>query len=172
LKNYDVFIDSNLNKFLSFKYFKAAYKGKNIFATLNLADFYQDGFGELNKNSTKAVKLYRKVIQSGSENSFYVAHAYFNLGIILQNGDGIEKNVTKAMRFYNLSISNEPSAYYPSLLMKLNSKMENMIIKEILFGLINSFISKFTNPSLLLYGICSFLIFYCCFFVSLYYQKE
>jgi hypothetical protein len=42
-KNYDVFISANFNKFLSYKYFKMAYKSKNVYATLNLADFYHHG---------------------------------------------------------------------------------------------------------------------------------
>lgn len=40
---YDIFIDKNYNKLLSFKYFKMASQVKNVYATLQLADFYYYG---------------------------------------------------------------------------------------------------------------------------------
>jgi hypothetical protein len=36
-------MDKDYNKFLSFKYFKMAKKLKNVFAMLNLADYYHFG---------------------------------------------------------------------------------------------------------------------------------
>jgi len=149
-----------------------AYKAKNIFATLTLADFYHFGFGELDSNYTKAMKLYRKVIQSGNENSFYISHAYFNLGMMNQFGYGIDKNTTKATRFYNLSIDNEPNSYYPSLLMKYLIRLENSNIADMFLNPFYSGFNLIITPGLFSYGIITFVILYAIFFISLYYQKD
>jgi len=68
----------------------------------------------------KAYELYIKVVESGSETSFYTSHAYFNLGIMNAFGEGVPRNYTKALRFYNLSTNYEPNSYYPALAMKYN----------------------------------------------------
>ncbi len=149
-----------------------AYRAKNIFATLNLAEFYHYGFGDLPRNATKAADLYRKVILSGSENSFYVSHAYFNLGLLTQDGVGIEKNLTKALRFYNLSSHNEPNAYYPSLLMRYSIDYQNISFGGVISSFTDNLWLKFTTPGLLTYSIIIFFVFYICFFISLYFQKE
>jgi len=46
-------------------------------------------FGDLPINHSKAKELYKKVIQSGSGNNFYTAHAYFSLGMMNHFGNGI-----------------------------------------------------------------------------------
>ncbi len=149
-----------------------AYKAKNIFATLNLAEFYHYGFGDLTRNATKAADLYRKVILSGSENSFYVSHAYFNLGLLTQYGIGIEQNLTKALRFYNLSSQNEPNAYYPSLLMRYSIDYQNSSLVGAIYHFSENLWLNLTTAGILTYSIIIFAVFYICFFMSLYFQKE
>lgn len=149
-----------------------AHKAKNIFATLTLADFYHYGFGDLQKNSTKASNYYTKVIQSGTENSFYVSHAYFNLGQMVQYGDGLDKNTTKAIRYYNHSTIHEPNAFYPSLLMKYAIYYESSSFSNIVYNLFSSVLSSLTTPGYVLYSLTAFVILYTIFFISLVIQKD
>lgn len=149
-----------------------AYKNKNLFATLTLADFYHYGLGELPKNSTKARDLYKKVIQSGSDNNFYVSHAYFNLGLMTHFGDGIEKNVTRAERYYNKSASFEPNAFYPSMAMKYHITLENYDLSEIVSNKIKNAFYSVVTPGITLYTIIAAILLYVMFVVSLYHQKD
>jgi len=126
----------------------------------------------LERNTTKAHKLYTKVIQSGTENSFYVSHAYFNLGQIIQFGDGLAKNLTKALRYYNQSSVYEPNAFYPALITKYSILIETSNISELTLNLFTSIFVAITKPGWLFYSLLSFFIFYVIFFLSLYYQKD
>jgi membrane-bound ClpP family serine protease len=112
------------------------------------------------------------VIQSGTENSFYVSQAYFNIGQMIHKGDGIEKNITRALRYYNQSASYEPYAVYPSLVMKYLALIETSDLSELLGTAFSSFILILTSPGWVLYGIICFFIFYMLFFISLYLQKD
>jgi hypothetical protein len=118
------------------------------------------------------MKLYKKVIASGSEQSFYTSHAYFNLGLLHQFGKGIDRNTTKALVYYNTSVSYEPSAVYPYTTMKYFVEVENLnmwdIISKLALNVINFFL-PYGYPFFLVLG---FIVLYFIFFASIYSQKE
>lgn len=172
-------MDKNFNKFLSFKYFKMASQVKNVFATLQLADFYYYGlillfifrFGNFSANHKKAYDLYIKVVESGSETSFYTSHAYFNLGLMNIFGDGIPQNFTKALRFYDLSTNYEPNSFYPALVMKyyiyyLNNELYTMVLTKM-----SQFMLNFAPYSIIFCSLSGFVVFYIFFLISLKFQK-
>lgn len=89
-----------------------------------------------------------------------------------QCGEGVEKNTTRAVKFYNESITYEPNALYPSLLMKYYILFESSNFTELLSqGIVNLFV-KLTTPGIPLYSLIGFVAFYIFFITSLYLQKE
>jgi hypothetical protein len=119
----------------------------------------------------KAYELYIKVVESGSETSFYTSHAYFNLGIMNAFGEGVPRNYTKALRFYNLSTNYEPNSYYPALAMKyyvyyLNDELYVMMTERL-----SSFASNFAPFSPFFCAMVGFVSFYIFFLISLKLQK-
>jgi hypothetical protein len=126
----------------------------------------------LNANYTKAMKLYKKVIASGSDQSFYTSHAYFNLGLLYQFGNGIEKNTTKAMVYYNTSTNYESSAVYPYMAMKYFTEAENLNLFDFIAKISSNvfkFFMPFEYPFLIVFG---FIVLYSMFLVSIITQKD
>jgi hypothetical protein len=111
------------------------------------------------------------VVESGSETSFYTSHAYFNLGLMNALGDGVPKNYTKALRFYNLSANYDANSFYPALAMKYYILYMNDEIKELVVNNFNRFITSFYPFSPLFCGITAFFVFYLFFLISLKMQK-
>ncbi len=89
-----------------------------------------------------------------------------------QYGDGIEKNITRAMRYYNQSINYEQNAFYPTLIMKYYMLFETSNFIELFTTGIESIFIKIASPGWILYSLISFIIFYIVFFLSLYFQKD
>jgi TPR repeat protein len=118
------------------------------------------------------MKLYKKVIASGSDLSFYTSHAYFNLGLLYQFGSGIEKNTTKALVYYNTSTNYESSAIYPYLAMKYFNEAEDLNLWDFI-ATVSSNVMKyfipFEYPFIIVFG---FLVFYSMFLASIITQKE
>jgi TPR repeat protein len=128
-------------------------------------------FGELEKNYTKAMNYYKRVITSSTEESFYIAHAYFNLGMMNQFGSGIDKNYTKSMRYYNLSATYEPNAIYPGSIMKYLLSYEDANIYQLVINKISDSFFFFTSGTpLIVLGVS--ILAYILFLISLYSQKE
>jgi len=63
-------------------------------AIFNLGSQYERGNYGLEKDVTMAVELYERAAELG------VKKAHFNLGIMYDNGIGVEKGTAKAIRHY------------------------------------------------------------------------
>lgn len=133
--------------------------------------FAEYRIGNSTSDYKKAYDLYIKVVESGSETSFYTSHAYFNLGIMNSFGEGVPKNYTKALRFYNLSTNYEPNSYYPALAMKYYIYYLNDELYEMMMEKLTIFSSNFVPFSPLFCSVVGFVLFYIFFLISLKLQK-
>ena len=126
LKNYDIFIDKNYQKFLTLKFMKMAKNKGNILSKIMLADFYFTGYGELKQNFQKAKKLYESAYSSIGINKFYQAHILFNIGLMYNFGYGVDKNTTIASNYFLQGIKFEKYIKYPYLLVRILNKFYDL----------------------------------------------
>lgn len=123
-------------------YFKLA-EGKDVFSLFRLAEAYRKG-DLFPQNSTRAFNYYKKVVATLSvdkEDDIHIySQAYYHLGYMRHYGIGCEKNLTKAISNYNISIIlNEKSGILAWFLMKLaqleaeNSKLLPLINLGVFF---------------------------------------
>ena len=138
LKNYDIFIDKNYQKFLTVKFMKMAKKKGNILSKIMLADFYFIGYGELKPNFQKAKKLYESAYSSIGINKFYQAHVLFNIGLMYNFGYGIDKNTTIANNYFLQSMKLEKHIKYPYLLIRIINKFDHLEFNSFIKNQINN----------------------------------
>ena len=124
------------------------------------------------QNYTKAIRLYKKVITQGAENNFYIAHAYFNLGVMANLGLGFEKNSTRALKYYNSSTEHEPNAYYPAILMRYYNVFESSNIFVVILNYIQNSVANVFKLGVHTIVISMMTIGYITFFYSIFSQKD
>lgn len=91
---------------------------------------------------------------------------------MLYTGNGTEKNSTKALKFFNVSSSYEPHAYYPSLIMQYWIKWQNKTIYDFSEEILNETIEIFKPYSFPFIGVISFITFYSLFMISFIRQSS
>ena len=143
LKNYDIFIDKNYQKFLTVKFMKMAKNKGNILSKIMLADFYFTGYGELKQNFQKAKKLYESAYSSIGINKFYQAHVLFNIGLMYNFGYGIDKNTTIANNYFLQSMKLEKYIKYPYLLIRIINKFDHLEFSSFIKNRVNKFLDFF-----------------------------
>lgn len=173
LKNYDIFIDKDYQKYLTYKYMKMASKS-NVYATLNLGDFYFTGYGKIKKNYKKALKHYETVkTKSALLYPFYLSHSLFNIGLMNSFGFGVKKNITKAYMYYNATKNMKTAARYPAYLMiKFDEYINNSTINEIVIKVIKECAMGLISPIWKIFLYLTFIVFYIGFFISIKSQKD
>ncbi len=75
-------------------------------AQYQLALCFKDGFGVVKKDEKEAVKWYEKAAEQG------FTPAQLNLGVCYARGEGIERNLAKAVKLYEQAAIKEPEAQY------------------------------------------------------------
>ena len=75
-------------------------EAKNAYAFYVLGGYYEDGFGGLERDLSKANELYRSAGELGC------AKGYYNLGYSYDIGRGVEIDKKKAIHFYELAAMN------------------------------------------------------------------
>ena len=83
-------------------YQNAAYNG-NSEACCHVAVFYDFGYG-VKQNYETALLWYQKLMQCDYPDSYAVALAYNNIGVFYQKGNGVEKDLQKAMDFFQMAL--------------------------------------------------------------------
>ena len=170
LIKYNIFIDKKYQNYLSKKFLKFSINNENnLFAIYNYALLNYN-----TKNYKKAIKYYIRLINYAGAigNKFYISNGYFNLGLMENFGLGLNKNITKANEFYNISIKYEENSIFPFLIINTYNKFvilfEGGIIKVLLKKIKNLFF-KIGIHSILTIVFC---IFYIWFYYNLSTQKE
>ena len=170
LIKYDIFIDKKYQNYLSKKFLKFSIDNENnLFAIYNYALLNYN-----TKNYKKAIKYYIRLINYAAAigNKFYISNGYFNLGLMENFGLGLNKNITKANEFYNISIRYEENSRFPFLIINVYNQFlelfEEGIIK-VLFKKIKNLFFKIGIHSILTIVFC---IFYIWFYYNLSTQKE
>ena len=170
LIKYNIFIDKKYQNYLSKKFLKFSINNENnLFAIYNYAILNYNS-----KNYKKAIKYYIRLINYAAAigNKFYISNGYFNLGLMENFGLGLNKNITKANEFYNISIKYEENSRFPFLIINVYNKFvvlfEEGIIK-VLFKKIKNLFFKIGIHSILTIVFC---IFYIWFYYNLSTQKE
>jgi SEL1 protein len=172
LKNYDIFIDKNYQKFMTVKLLKMAKKKGNILAKIMLGDFYFNGYGQLKQNYKKAKKLYESAYSSSGINKFYQAHILFNIGLMYNFGYDVDKNITIAENYFLSSIKLERYIRYPYLLVRIINLFDNLQFKTFIKNQIkNIFNFYFESKWKRIFYIISMLL-YIAFCFSLQNQKN
>ena len=82
---------------LALKWFNQAYEYKNMNAAYFIAKCYYYGFG-INKSYYHAQKYYRESLDS----KYYKTEAAYSLGWMAEHGQGENKNIMEAIRYYKL----------------------------------------------------------------------
>lgn len=80
-------------------YTKAAEQGE-AHAQNNLGLMYTDGGKGITQNYKQAVYWYTQAAEQG------YANAQYNLGVMYANGQGVQRNVSKAKQYYRLACDN------------------------------------------------------------------
>ena len=185
LDNYNIFIDKNFQKFLTYKYYKMSYDNNDALASLRLGDFFYNGYGSLKPNIEIAKNYYEMRTNLGiSADNFIVSNSYFNLGMIYyfkENSTNRTNDTYMGNMYMNISQENEELAVYPSKLVKMymnyfwdSENSESSFIKNF-FGM---FVRKLKNTfkgiifSWKLYFILANTILYFLFYHTLKQQKE
>jgi TPR repeat protein len=170
LIKYNIFIDKKYQNYLSKKFLKFSINNENnLFAIYNYALLNYN-----TKNYKKAIKYYIRLINYAAAigNKFYISNGYFNLGLMENFGLGLNKNITKANEFYNISIKYEENSRFPFLIINVYNKFvvlfEEGIIK-VLFKKIKNLFFKIGIHSILTIVFCFFYIW---FYYNLSTQKE
>ena len=78
----------------AFKWLLTAAKQGHVDAQKEVADWYMNGYGEVEKDEKEAVKWYRKAADQGD------AEALNELGDCLRTGTGVGKNIEEAVKKY------------------------------------------------------------------------
>ena len=78
---------------------------------LSDAEFYVAGmffYGEgIEKNYSKAVKYYKKIVKYKSSDNSYIIESYFKLGFCYLFGEGIKQNTKSALKYLNKAVKSE-----------------------------------------------------------------
>ena len=172
LKNYDIFIDKNYQKFMTVKLMKMAKKKGNILAKIMLGDFYFNGYGELKQNYKKAKKLYESAYSSSGINKFYQAHILFNIGLMYNFGYNIDKNTTIAENYFLSSIKLERYLKYPYLLVKIINLFDELQFKSFFKNQFKNIFSFYFQSKLKRIFYIFSILLYIAFYISLHFQTN
>lgn len=184
LDNYNIFINKEYQKFLTYKFYKMTYLTGNTLAALKMGDFFYNGFGNLKEDSEKAKQYYKE--SKGAEimtDSFRLSNADFNLGMIYlfkENSSNITNDIYQSEIYFNSSEAKEPMTHYPIKIAKFYfkyfyHKKGNKIIlwKNILY---NFFFGNFFNKKIFIswqfFAVILTIFLYGLFYFSLLNQKE
>ena len=184
LNNYHIFIDKDLQNFLTYKFYYMSYLTGNTLASLKLGDFYYRGFGNLPEDTEKSMQYYKE--SKGAEliaDSFKLSNAEFNLGILhlfRENSTNITDDIYQSEVYFNSSETLEPSTHYPAKIAKLyykyfyNKKGNKLKLwKSILYEhFIGWIFNKKTYISWQFFAINFSIFLYGFFYFSLLSQKE
>ena len=184
LNNYHIFIDKDLQNFLTYKFYYMAYLTGNTLATLKLGDFYYAGFGNLPEDAEKSMQYYKE--SKGAEliaDSFKLSNAEFNLGILhlfRENSTNITDDIYQSEIYFNSSETLEPLTHYPAKIAKLyykyfyNKKENKFILWKSIFyeHFIGWIFNKKTYFSWQFFAINFTIFLYGLFYFSLLNQKE
>ena len=168
LKRYDIFIDKDYQKEMSVRYMMMNAEDDNgdVFAVLNMGEHYYKGF-----DYDKARKYFEKVVKGG--NLVMKGNALFNIGMMYSYGYGVERNVDKAVGYYNMSINTGTSAKYPAfIMMKYEQWWRNKTWMEIGRGVVDGVVDGVVGTKWKVWGYGVFVVFYVGFYVSLYLQRK
>ena len=184
LNNYNIFIDKNFQKFLTYKYYYLSHLTGNSLASIKLGDFYAKGFGEITPDRDTAMKFYKdSKLAELVTNSFKLSHSEFNLGMMhLFNENSINRtdDIYQADVHFNSSRIFESSTYYPIKIAKLyykyfysNEFSKIKLVKKIFFDFTIGWIfNKDIYFTWQFGGIVATCILYGLFVFSLIKQKE
>ena len=185
LDNYPIFKDKDFQKYLTYKYYYMTHLAGNALASLKLGDFFQEGFGELNKDMETAKQYYKDA--KGAEimaDTFKLSHADFNLGMIhLFNGNStnITNDIYQSDLYFNSSETLESLTHYPIKIAKFyykyfysnNNYSKFDLVKKIFFdNTIGGLFQKSFYLSWQFGSILITIILYALFYLSLLYQNE
>ena len=187
LDNYNIFIDKNFQKFLTYKYYKMSFENNDAYASLRLGDFFYNGYGSLKPNIEMAKNYYETRSHLGiSTDNFIVSNSYFNLGMIYyfkENSTNRTNDTYMGNLYMNISVASEDLAVYPSKLVKMyknyfwdNENSESSFVKNIIGMFGKKLKSIMFNKSIIfswkLYFILLNAVLYCLFYYTLKNQKE
>ena len=184
LNNYNIFIDKEFQKYLTYKYYYMSHLTGNSLASLKLGDFFHEGFGGLEKDVEKAIQYYKD--SKGAEiitDAFKLSHADFNLGMLHlfnENSTNITDDIYQSDLYFNSSETLEALTYYPAKIAKFyfkyfynNKYNKYILIKNIFFEYtIGWLFNKKIYISWQFCGILVTFILYGLFYLSLMNQKE
>ena len=184
LNNYNIFIDKEFQKYLTYKYYYLSYLTGNSLASLKLGDFFLEGFGGLQKDVEKAKQYYKD--SKGAEmitDGFKLSHADFNLALLHlfnSNSTNITDDIYQSDLYFNSSENLEKLTHYPAKIAKFyfkyfynNKFIKYAFIKKILFEYtIGRLFDKKLYISWQFCGILVTIILYVLFYFSLINQKE
>jgi len=185
LNNYNIFIDKDFQKFLTYKFYYMSYLSGNSLASLKLGDFYYKGFGNLPEDHEKSKQYYKesKVSELIITDTFKLSNADFNLGMLhlfRENSSNITDDIYQSDKYFNSSENLEPLTHYPIKIAKFYykyfyHKQENIVEvwKNIFY---NFFIKGIFNKKMFIswqfFAIMLTIILYVLFYFSLLNQKE
>ena len=185
LNNYNIFIDKDFQKFLTYKFYYMSYLSGNSLASLKLGDFYYKGFGNLPQDHEKSKQYYKesKVTELIITDTFKLSNADFNLGMLhlfRENSSNITDDIYQSDKYFNSSETLEPLTHYPIKIAKFYYKYfyhtKGNIIeiwKNIIY---NIFIKNIFNKRIFIgwqfFAIILTIILYGLFYFSLVNQKE
>ena len=184
LNNYNIFIDKEFQKYLTFKYYYMSHLTGNSLASLKLGDFFQEGFGALKKDVERAKQYYKD--SKGAEmitDAFKLSHADFNLGMLSlfnENSTNVTDDIYQSNLYFNSSETLEVLTQYPIKIVKLYFKYfykgkysVKSFIKKILFDYTIGWIfNKNVYLSWQFCGILLTVILYGLFYLSLMNQND
>ena len=181
LRKYNILKNKKYQRSLYVKYAQSA-SGidnnniKDFYSLMLLGDYYYE-----NKNYTKAIECYKRVANaanikasSNKENEkdkFYVSHCAFNLGIMIRNGLGTTKNITKAEKMFSIAKKYEDLAKYPVNTLRYYEDIKEKIIKGNIKGILKYFFGNFFSSKIGVTVIITFIMFYVMFYFDLRKQK-
>ena len=185
LNNYNIFIDKDFQKFLTYKFYYMSYLSGNALASLKLGDFYYKGFGNLPEDHEKSKQYYKesKVSELIITDTFKLSNADFNLGMLhlfRENSSNITDDIYQSDKYFNSSETLEPLTHYPIKIAKFyyryfyhkkGNKVE--MWKNIFYNFfIKSIFNKRTFISWQFFAIILTIFLYGLFYFSLLNQKE
>lgn len=119
---------ANKNDFANAMYwYNIAAVNDNSEACFYIAWLYDDGLG-VEQNYETALQWYLKVPQCKYPDVELVATAYNNIGVMYQKGNGVEKDMKKAMEFFQMALKTVEE--YPTMFESQNGSMIIEKIKE------------------------------------------
>ena len=184
LDNYNIFIDKDFQKYLTYKFYYMTYLTGNTLASLKMGDFYYKGFGNIQEDSEKSKQYYKEA--KGAEittDTFKLSNADFNLGMLhlfKENSSNITDDIYQSDIYFNSSETKEPLTHYPIKLAKLYFKYfyhkkgnKTNLWKNITYNFfIGRFFNKKTFISWQFFAIILTIFLYGLFYFSLLNQKE